>query len=169
MGQVPETLTKHRQWVAWQYRDRGSGGKREKIPISPKTGKNGSVSNPETWGTFKQANDRCEKDARVIALVSKLAALADQAIDEVRTMSYLLHQPLLDEVGFVCAAEWFIQGFAKRFQITRHSDLAVVRERLPMNIEVALFRVLQESLNLHRLSGASEVSISSSASRSCHS
>jgi signal transduction histidine kinase len=38
-----------------------------------------------------------------------VAQLTDQALEEIRTMSYLLHPPLLDEVGFACAAEWFIE------------------------------------------------------------
>jgi two-component system, NarL family, sensor kinase len=74
-------------------------------------------------------------------------------------MSYLLHPPLLDEVGFACAAEWFIEGFAKRSGIRVKADIAN-SHRLPNRVEIALFRVLQESLsNVHRHSGASEASI----------
>ena len=84
----------------------------------------------------------------------------DQAIEEIRTMSYLLHPPLLDEVGFACAAEWYIEGFAKRSGINVKADIANSRGRLPTGVEIALFRVLQESLNnVHRHSGASEASI----------
>jgi signal transduction histidine kinase len=75
-------------------------------------------------------------------------------------MSYLLHPPLLDEVGFACAAEWYIEGFAKRSGINVAADFAPSRGRLPKNVEIALFRVLQESLtNVHRHSGASDASI----------
>jgi len=59
---IPPQLTALSQWVAWQYRERGNGGTREKIPISPKTGKNASVSDPATWGTFQEARGRYEKD-----------------------------------------------------------------------------------------------------------
>ncbi|HWO31130.1 MAG TPA: histidine kinase, partial [Candidatus Acidoferrum sp.] len=52
-------------------------------------------------------------DPSKMALVTDVADLADQAIEELRTMAYLLHPPLLDEVGFACAAEWYIEGFAK--------------------------------------------------------
>jgi len=45
-----------------------------------------------------------------MALVSEAEELTDQAIQEIRTMSYLLHPPLLDEVGFGCAAEWYIEA-----------------------------------------------------------
>jgi signal transduction histidine kinase len=66
----------------------------------------------------------------------------------------------LDEVGFACAAEWHIAGFAKRSGINLKADLANSHGRLPKEVEIALFRVLQESLtNVHRHSGASEASI----------
>jgi len=105
--------------------------------------------------------EKCQEDSNIMAIVSDVAQLADRAIEEIRTMSYLLHPPLLDEIGFACAAEWFIEGFAKRSGIDVTADLASDDKRLPMNIEIALFRVLQESLtNVHRHSGASEASVS---------
>src|SRR6202161_3911950 len=105
--------------------------------------------------------EHCKQNPSTMLLASEVAALADQASDEIRTMSYLLHPPLLDEVGFACAADWYIEGFAKRSRIAVHSDFAPVRERLPRNMEIALFRVLQESLtNAHRHSGATEVRVS---------
>ena len=61
-------------------------------------------------------------------------------------MSYLLHPPLLDEVGFSCAAAWYIEGFAKRSGISVKMDLANSPQRLPKRMEFVLFRVLQESL-----------------------
>ena len=110
--------------------------------------------------TVSFLRENCKADAEMTALVSDVASLADQASDEIRTMSYLLHPPLLDEVGFASAAEWYIEGFSKRSRITVRSELAPGRERLPMRIEIALFRVLQESLtNAHRHSGASEANV----------
>jgi two-component sensor histidine kinase len=104
--------------------------------------------------------EHCKQDPSTMLLTSEVAALADQAIEEIRTMSYLLHPPLLDEVGFACAAEWYVEGFAKRTGINVRLDIATTQERLPIGIEIALFRVLQESLtNVHRHSGASEVSV----------
>jgi two-component system, NarL family, sensor kinase len=103
---------------------------------------------------------KCTADPAALAIVSDVAQLADQAIDEIRTMSYLLHPPLLDEVGFACAAEWYIEGFAKRSGIDIKASIANSCPRLPREIELALFRVLQESLtNVHRHSGASSASI----------
>jgi signal transduction histidine kinase len=102
----------------------------------------------------------CKAEPARLAILFDVAQLTDQALEEIRTMSYLLHPPLLDEVGFACAAEWYIEGFAKRSGINVKADIANSRERLPKRVEIALFRVLQESLtNVHRHSGASDASI----------
>jgi signal transduction histidine kinase len=101
-----------------------------------------------------------EQDPYTSGVLSDIAALADQALQEIRTTSYLLHPPLLDELGFVSAAQWFVEGFAKRSGMKIRLELASERERLPITIETALFRVLQEGLtNVHRHSGAAEVEI----------
>jgi len=102
----------------------------------------------------------CEKVPAVVAMASEVAQLADQALEEIRTMSYLLHPPLLDEVGFACAAEWYIEGFAKRSGINVKAELAKSNGLLPKRVEIALFRVLQECLtNIHRHSGASDANV----------
>ena len=104
--------------------------------------------------------DQCKDNPSTMVLASEASLLADQAIEEIRTKSYLLHPPLLDEVGFGCAAEWYVEGFAKRTGVNVKLDIATVPERLPIWVEIALFRVLQESLtNVHRHSKASEVSV----------
>src|ERR1700680_4606891 len=104
--------------------------------------------------------ESCKQDSSKMVLVSEAAELTDQAIQEIRTMSYLLHPPLLDEVGFGCAAEWYIEGFAKRSGIKVNLDIATEQARLPMSVEIVLFRILQESLtNVHRHSGATQVSV----------
>ena len=94
------------------------------------------------------------------SLVDDLSALADEALQEIRTTSYLLHPPLLDEAGIVSAARWFVEGFAKRSGIQVACDLPEKMERPHRNCELVLFRVLQESLtNVHRYSGASAASV----------
>jgi two-component system NarL family sensor kinase len=99
-------------------------------------------------------------DPSKMALVTDVADLADQAIEELRTMAYLLHPPLLDEVGFACAAEWYIEGFAKRSGVNLSMEIATHHERMPRSMETALFRVLQESLtNVHRHSKAAHVTV----------
>lgn len=104
---------------------------------------------------------QCKEMPAMLALVTEVAQHAEQAIEEIRTTSYLLHPPLLDEVGFACAAEWYIEGFAKRSGIDVTAEIPVSRgRRLPRNVEIALFRVLQEGLtNVHRHSGASQASV----------
>jgi len=99
-------------------------------------------------------------DQCTAGLLSEIEALADQALQEIRTTSYLLHPPLLDEAGFTSAAQWFIEGFAKRSGVKVKLDLDTQSDRLPIAIETALFRVLQEGLtNVHRHSGASDICI----------
>lgn len=85
----------------------------------------------------------------------------DRCIAETRTISYLLHPPLLDEMGFAFAAKWFLDGFAQRSGIQVTSDIPDDLARLPHSIELALFRVLQECLtNIHRHSGSSRADVS---------
>jgi signal transduction histidine kinase len=104
--------------------------------------------------------ERLKQNQCTSGVLCEIAALADQALQEIRTTSYLLHPPLLDEAGFNSAAQWFVDGFGKRSGIKVRLDLATKHERMPISIETALFRVLQESLtNVHRHSGALEVSI----------
>ena len=92
------------------------------------------------------------------ALLNDTLDLADRAISEVRTISHLLHPPLLDELGFESAARWYVEGFAKRSGIHVVIDIAEIVERLPKEIELALFRVLQEALtNVHRHARAKNV------------
>lgn len=77
--------------------------------------------------------------------------LLDQSLREVRTISHLLHPSGLDEAGFPAAAKWYAEEFAKRSGIQLKIDIREPEERLPRQTEIALFRVLQESLtNIHR-------------------
>jgi signal transduction histidine kinase len=93
-------------------------------------------------------------------LLAESLDLTDKAILEVRTISHLLHPPLLDELGFHSAVRWYTDGFAKRSGMRVDLQLSEVVERLPREIELALFRVLQESLtNVHRHAKASCVEI----------
>jgi signal transduction histidine kinase len=84
----------------------------------------------------------------------------ERAVAETRTLSHLLHPPLLDEAGFVSAAHLYVEGFGQRSGIKAKLDLPSTADRLPESIELALFRILQESLtNVHRHSGSSSVEI----------
>ena len=93
-------------------------------------------------------------------LVSECLEFVETCLSETRTVSHLLHPPLLDEAGFGSAARWFVDGFARRSGIDAKLDLATEFPRLPDKVETALFRALQEALtNAHRHSGSSEVEI----------
>jgi len=88
----------------------------------------------------------CIGDARLIS-------------DELRTISYLLHPPLLDELGLGSALRWYVDGFEKRSGIRVDLDLSC-KERQSPELETMLFRVMQECLiNIHRHSGSSKASI----------
>ena len=100
-------------------------------------------------------------------LVSAIQLL-DQSITETRTISHLLHPPLLDEVGFSSAARWYLQGFSERSGVEVKVNMPDNVGRLPRDLELALFRVLQESLtNIHRhaRSPKAEVTLQSSPSQ----
>jgi signal transduction histidine kinase len=87
--------------------------------------------------------------------------LLDDSIAETRTISHLLHPPLLDEAGLNSASRWFVEGFGKRSGIDVHLDIRDGAGRLPEATELVLFRVLQESLtNVHRHSGAKRADVS---------
>jgi PAS domain S-box-containing protein len=76
---------------------------------------------------------------------------------EIRTISHLLHPPLLDEVGLSSALQWYVDGFAKRSGIATTLELAADFGRVNSDLEIAIFRVVQECLtNVHRHSGSSE-------------
>ena len=102
-----------------------------------------------------QAKGAGNEAAKIEKLFSDLNALTDEALKEIRTTSYLLHPPLLDEAGFCSAARWFVAGFTKRSGIQVQCEVPEHSERFSDMVELALFRVLQESLtNIHRHSGA---------------
>ena len=78
-------------------------------------------------------------------------ALVQQLSQELRTVSYLLHPPLLDELGLPSALRWYVEGFAERSKIDVQLELSEDLGRLPCEMETTLFRVVQESLtNIHR-------------------
>jgi signal transduction histidine kinase len=98
-------------------------------------------------------------------LLKEIDELLTQSVTETRTISHLLHPPLLDEVGLASAARWYVEGFAKRSGVELTTDIPDEPGRLPRPSELVLFRVLQESLtNIHRHSKSlrAEVSLQSS-------
>jgi signal transduction histidine kinase len=98
--------------------------------------------------------------------LEEACSLLEQGMAEARTLSHLLHPPLLDEVGFHAAAEWYVNGFAQRSKIQVKLVAPENLDNMPKDVELVLFRVLQEALtNIHRHSGSkvAEVRIASLA------
>jgi PAS domain S-box-containing protein len=92
---------------------------------------------------------------RARTCLSESLELVKECSREIRTLSYLLHPPLLDEAGLGSALRWFVDGYTQRTGI--HVDLEMPRNftRLPVYIELALYRVVQEGLtNIHHHSGS---------------
>ncbi|HEV2696950.1 MAG TPA: CHASE3 domain-containing protein [Terriglobales bacterium] len=93
-------------------------------------------------------------------LLNECSDILEKAIAETRTLSHLLHPPLLDEAGFASAASWFVTGFSQRSGIPVSLELPDDMPRLSEAVEIALFRILQESLtNVHRHSQATSAEI----------
>ena len=92
--------------------------------------------------------------------VARCIRLVEDSIKEVRTISYLLYPPMLEEVGLKSAIPWYLEGFSKRSNIQTTFETDPEFGRLGREIELALFRVLQESLtNVHRHSGSTTADI----------
>jgi signal transduction histidine kinase len=104
---------------------------------------------------------RTQGDPSLSAKVADTAALADQVISEIRTLSYLLHPPMLDETGLSSAVEWYARGFSGRSKIAVNLEIDSALPRFPIEVETAIFRIVQESLvNIHRHSGSRTAFIS---------
>jgi PAS domain S-box-containing protein len=90
---------------------------------------------------------------------SQASSIIERAIQQVRTMSHLLHPPLLDEVGLLSALKWFVEGLGKRSGIEASLDVQPKDfPRLSTDLETAVFRIVQEALtNVFRHSGARKV------------
>jgi signal transduction histidine kinase len=97
-----------------------------------------------------------ERDSAVLSEQSRAAlreaeALARRCSSDIRTMSYLLHPPLLTEVGLAAAVQWFLDGFSQHTGIHTHLEAPADLGRLPDETEISLFRVVQECLtNIHK-------------------
>jgi PAS domain S-box-containing protein len=101
------------------------------------------------------------KDPSLATLASEGRQLSDDLSREIRTLSYLLHPPLLDEVGLESALRWYVEGFSQRSKIQVELDLPAGEARLPRDLELVIFRIVQESLtNVHRHSGSPSAKIS---------
>jgi signal transduction histidine kinase len=88
------------------------------------------------------------------------AQLVQQVSSEIRTLSHLLHPPLLEIAGLASALRWYVDGFSERSGIKVEMEIPQDFVRLPEDLELAIFRVVQECLtNIHRHSGSPTASI----------
>lgn len=86
--------------------------------------------------------------------------LVQEITKEIRTLSHLLHPPLLDEIGLLSALRWYTDGFTQRSGIATSLELPDSMPRMSADLEIAIFRVVQECLtNSHRHSGSSSVTV----------
>jgi signal transduction histidine kinase len=94
-------------------------------------------------------------------ILAESQEILEQCITETRSISHLLHPPLLDDAGLMLAVKSYVEGFAERSGIEATLDVSSDLQRLPRNVELTVFRVLQESLtNVHRHSGSTSVDVS---------
>jgi len=106
----------------------------------------------------KAQSDRLDPVAAMA--VADNAQLVDQVSREIRTISYLLHPPLLDIAGLASALRWYVDGFSERSKIKVELEIPDSFSRLPDELEIAIFRIVQECLtNIHRHSGSSTATI----------
>ena len=100
------------------------------------------------------------KDPKILNLAAESQQLSEDLSTEIRTLSYLLHPPLLDEAGLTSAVRWYVDGFSQRSKIKVDVEIPAELERLPRELELVIFRVVQESLtNIHRHSGSATAKI----------
>jgi signal transduction histidine kinase len=106
-----------------------------------------------------------ERLTKITSTVNDSAALVQELSKEVRTISHLLHPPLLDEAGLASALRWYVEGFAQRSKIEVDLEFPVDFGRLPRESETAIFRTVQECLtNIHRHSESPTATIRIAAS-----
>ena len=99
-------------------------------------------------------------DPSSVEIVDQCCDLCERSLDEIRTLSYLLHPPEFERVGLLPTLRWYVEGFAKRSGIAIRFDAPSDLPRLPTDMEKDLFRVVQEGLfNVFRHSGSRSASV----------
>jgi two-component system NarL family sensor kinase len=122
------------------------------------TGQKLAVQSMALSGVLSRHSDKLGPESQ--KALSEALVMNKEISSEIRTLSYLLHPPLLDELGLSSAANWYAAGFTSRTGIQIDVDIPSDLQRFSADAEVAIFRVLQESLtNVHRYSESSKARI----------
>ena len=117
------------------------------------TGQSLAVQSMMLWNLLEHD---WELNPEVRKVLSECAAVNKRITEGIRTLSYLLHPPLIEELGLGPALKWYVEGFSARSGIVISVESDADFPRLAPEAEIALFRIVQESLtNLHRYSGSS--------------
>lgn len=99
-------------------------------------------------------------DSATRKAIDESIELTEQSVAEIRTLSYLLHPPMIEEVGLLPTLQWYAQGFEERSGIKVHLKLPPELDRLPLELATTLFRIVQEALtNVQRHSGSGVATI----------
>lgn len=106
-------------------------------------------------------DELAEDDEQARSLLQEAMDLAEEAVREVRVVSYLMHPPMLDEGGLSPALRWYAKGFTVRSGIDVTVDVPEDLPRYSQDVETTIFRIVQEALtNVHRYSGSRTAKIS---------
>lgn len=106
------------------------------------------------------ARSPAASDAVISEPLEESVALTELSIAEIRTLSYVLHPPMIEEAGLLPALRWYAQGFEERSGIKVRVDLPAHLDRLPIELATTLFRIVQEALsNVQRHSGSAAAEI----------
>jgi two-component system NarL family sensor kinase len=111
-----------------------------------------------TLATIERRSEK--EDPQIGADINEAKEMVQELSQEIRTTSYLLHPPLLDESGIAVALKLYLEGLAQRSNLRIDFNISDKISHLPRDVELVVFRVVQESLtNIHRHSGSKTASI----------
>jgi signal transduction histidine kinase len=117
--------------------------------------------------TIERATDNDYSSSDHHSRLPTAIELLEKSLRDLRTLSYLMHPPMLDELGLVPAVRWYLKGFGERTGIPVMLETRPMATRVPADIESSLFRIVQEALtNVYRHSGSKIATVSLMRQRS---